>query len=66
VRFAVEHEFARTVSDVLARRSRALFLNAGQAQRLAPAVAQEMTALGIAHPDPASLVQLAKQYQTCP
>ncbi len=40
VRFAVRHEYARTVEDVLARRWRLLFLDAAEAGRLAPAVAQ--------------------------
>jgi glycerol-3-phosphate dehydrogenase len=39
VRFAVRHEFARTTTDVLARRSRLLFLDAAQAAEAAPAVA---------------------------
>jgi glycerol-3-phosphate dehydrogenase len=39
VRFAVRHEFARTTADVLARRSRLLFLDAAQAAEAAPAVA---------------------------
>ena len=39
VRFAVRHEYARTVEDVLARRSRQLFLDAAQAAAAAPAVA---------------------------
>jgi glycerol-3-phosphate dehydrogenase len=39
VRFAVRHEFARCTEDVLARRSRLLFLDAAQAATLAPAVA---------------------------
>ena len=38
VRFAARHEYARTVEDVLARRSRLLFLDARQAAALAPAV----------------------------
>jgi glycerol-3-phosphate dehydrogenase len=54
------------VSDVLARRSRALFLDAKQAEKLAPAVAEAMARLGIRDPDTASLVQLAQQYQSCP
>lgn len=37
VRFAARHEFARTVEDVLARRSRLLFLDAGLAASIAPA-----------------------------
>ena len=39
VRFAARHEYARTVEDVLARRSRLLFLDAALARTLAPAVA---------------------------
>lgn len=39
VRFAVRHEYARTVEDVLARRSRLLFLDAQQAAAVAPQVA---------------------------
>jgi glycerol-3-phosphate dehydrogenase len=39
VRFAVRHEYARSVEDVLARRSRLLFLDAREAARVAPAVA---------------------------
>jgi glycerol-3-phosphate dehydrogenase len=37
--WAVRHEMARTVEDVLARRCRALFLNAAAARSMAPAVA---------------------------
>ena len=40
VRFAARHEYARTVEDVLARRSRLLFLHAAAAQGAAPVVAQ--------------------------
>lgn len=39
VRFAVQHEFARTVEDVLARRSRWLFLDAAAAAGVADDVA---------------------------
>lgn len=39
VRFAVRHEYALTVEDVLARRSRLLFLDAALAMELAPALA---------------------------
>lgn len=39
VRFAVRYEYARTVEDILARRSRLLFLDARQAAALAPRVA---------------------------
>jgi glycerol-3-phosphate dehydrogenase len=40
--WAVRHEMARTVEDVLARRTRALFLNAQAAIRMAPRVAELM------------------------
>ena len=38
VRFAVRHEYARSVEDVLARRSRLLFLDAKLAHSLADSV----------------------------
>ncbi|HEY3119902.1 MAG TPA: FAD-dependent oxidoreductase [Vicinamibacteria bacterium] len=40
VAWAARHEMARTVDDVLARRTRALYLNARAAVAMAPAVAQ--------------------------
>ena len=40
VRFAVRYEYARTVEDVLARRSRLLFLDARLAMSVAPRIAQ--------------------------
>jgi glycerol-3-phosphate dehydrogenase len=40
--WAVRHEMARTVDDVLARRTRALVLDARAAIEMAPAVAQLM------------------------
>jgi glycerol-3-phosphate dehydrogenase len=40
--WSVRREMARTVEDVLARRTRALFLNAGAAREMAPAVAELM------------------------
>ncbi len=40
VRFAARFEYARTVEDVLARRSRQLFLNASEAASAGPAVSQ--------------------------
>jgi len=40
--WAVRHEMARTVDDVLARRTRALYLNARAAWEMAPLVAQRM------------------------
>lgn len=44
VYWAVRHEMARTVDDVLARRTRVLSLNARAAIRMAPAVARLMAA----------------------
>jgi glycerol-3-phosphate dehydrogenase len=40
--WAVRHEMARTIEDVLARRTRALFLNARAALEMAPTVAELM------------------------
>jgi glycerol-3-phosphate dehydrogenase len=40
--WAVRHEMARTLEDVLARRTRALFLNAQAARRMAPRVVELM------------------------
>jgi glycerol-3-phosphate dehydrogenase len=45
--WAVQHEMARTVEDVLSRRTRALLLNAKESRRIAPQVAAIMAkALG--------------------
>jgi glycerol-3-phosphate dehydrogenase len=47
VRWAVEHEMARTVEDVLSRRTRALLLDAKESIRICPEVARLMAeALG--------------------
>ena len=47
VLWAVQHEMARTVEDVLARRTRALLLDAKESIRICPEVARLMaTALG--------------------
>ena len=40
VKWAVEHEMARTVEDVLSRRTRALLLDARESIRIAPQVAK--------------------------
>ena len=42
--WAVRHEMARTVEDVLARRTRALFLNARASMNMAPRVASLLAA----------------------
>ncbi|MDO5625103.1 MAG: glycerol-3-phosphate dehydrogenase/oxidase [Pseudomonadota bacterium] len=52
VRFAARHEYARDVQDVLARRARLLFLDAAEAARAAPAVAEVLAAELAAQPGP--------------
>jgi glycerol-3-phosphate dehydrogenase len=44
VTWAARHEMARTLDDVLARRTRALYLNARAALEMAPAVARLLAA----------------------
>jgi glycerol-3-phosphate dehydrogenase len=43
--WAVQHEMARTVEDVLSRRTRALLLNARESRRIAPEVAAIMAGI---------------------
>lgn len=62
VRFAVRHEYARTVEDVLARRSRLLFLDAEAAGALGPRVAEILQDEGIAEPHAAAFSLLARQF----
>ena len=66
VRFAVEHEYACTVEDVLARRSRLLFLDARAARELAPLVAKTMEDCGVAAPRLAEFEALADKYLQVP
>jgi glycerol-3-phosphate dehydrogenase len=70
VRFAVRHEMAMTVEDVLARRSRLLFLDAAEAQRQAGAVAailaDELGSGFDAAASQASFEKLAAQYRHAP
>jgi glycerol-3-phosphate dehydrogenase len=66
--WAARQEMARTVEDVLARRTRALFLNARAAEAMAPAVARIMAGeLGWdatrQAAEAASFTELAKAYQ---
>ena len=66
--WATRHEMARTVEDVLARRTRALFLNARAATAMASEVGRLMgRELGWDAPQQASqvasFVELAKGYQ---
>jgi glycerol-3-phosphate dehydrogenase len=70
VRFAVRHEMAQSVEDVLARRCRLLFLDAAEAQRQAGAVAkilaEELGPGFDAAASQASFEALAQQYQRLP
>jgi glycerol-3-phosphate dehydrogenase len=65
VRFAVRFEYARTVEDILARRSRLLFLDAKLAKSLAGEVASLMREEGIVDPKVEAFNALADQY-VCP
>lgn len=66
VRFAARHEYARTVEDVLARRSRLLFLDAALARTLAAAVAELLAQETGVDPRLADFLALADQYLTLP
>lgn len=66
VRFAARYEYARTVEDVLARRSRLLFLDAGLAAELAPAVASVLEAETGQDPGIDAFLALCRQYATLP
>jgi glycerol-3-phosphate dehydrogenase len=68
--WAVREEMARTVEDVLARRTRALFLNAKAATRMVPRVAElmakELGRDGVWQKEQvAAFRELAKRYQVC-
>jgi len=62
VRFAVRYEYARTVEDVLARRSRWLFLDAKQAQMGAYSVAHILHEEGIKDPQLEDFLLKSRQY----
>jgi glycerol-3-phosphate dehydrogenase len=62
VRFAARHEYARTVEDVLARRSRLLFLDAALAARLGPVVGRLLREETGADPQEAAFAALAASY----
>jgi glycerol-3-phosphate dehydrogenase len=69
VRFAVRHEMARTVEDVLARRCRLLFLDAARAATLAQPVAtliEDELSRPAGSIDVQAFAVLARQYQTLP
>lgn len=62
VRFAVRHEYAMRVEDVLARRSRLLFLDAAAAAGLAARVEAILRQEGLQAPDAAGFEALAVKY----
>ncbi|WP_288254207.1 glycerol-3-phosphate dehydrogenase/oxidase [uncultured Hydrogenophaga sp.] len=62
VRFAVRCEHALTVEDVLARRWRALFLDAAQAERMAADVADILHEEGVADPRVDDFLNLTRRY----
>jgi glycerol-3-phosphate dehydrogenase len=66
VRFAVHHEYARTVEDVLARRSRLLFLDAALARQVAPKVAAILAQEVGAAPQIESFNALTSNYLSLP
>lgn len=66
VRFAVRFEYARTVEDVLARRSRLLFLDAAQARQTAAVVADILQDEKIADPGLTAFLTLCDQYLHIP
>jgi glycerol-3-phosphate dehydrogenase len=66
VRFAARYEYARTVEDVLARRSRLLFLDARLAQSLAADVAGLLQEENGTDPGLAAFLALCLDYQTLP
>ena len=66
VRFAARHEYARTVEDVLARRSRLLFLDAALARSLAPAVANLLQQENGIDAQLELFIKLCEQYLTVP
>jgi glycerol-3-phosphate dehydrogenase len=66
VRFAVRYEYARNVEDVLARRSRLLFLDARLAATIAPAVSAIIAEETGQDPGLNALITLAAHYTTLP
>jgi glycerol-3-phosphate dehydrogenase len=66
VRFAARHEYARTVEDVLARRSRLLFLDAALAAGLAAEVGDLLRQETGVDPQAAAFRELAASYLRMP
>ena len=66
VRFAARYEYASTVEDMLARRSRLLFLDARKAIALAPRIAALLQDELGADPQLEAFLTLAQQYLHIP
>jgi glycerol-3-phosphate dehydrogenase len=66
VRFAARHEWARTTEDVLARRSRLLFLDAAAAGAVAPEVARILHEETGTDPRLDDFLALSRRYLTLP
>jgi glycerol-3-phosphate dehydrogenase len=66
VRFAARFEYAITVEDMLARRSRCLFLDAQRAAELAPRVGAVLAEETGVDPQVECFQALARQYRTLP
>ena len=66
VRFAARYEYALTVEDVLARRTRILFLDAKLAARIAPRVAELLQEEAEIDPQLEQFMSLAAQYAHIP
>lgn len=66
VRFAARHEYARTVEDVLARRSRLLFVDAALAASLAAEVGNLLQEETGVDPQAAAFRELAQSYLRMP
>jgi glycerol-3-phosphate dehydrogenase len=66
VRFAARYEYARNVEDVLARRSRCLFLDAALAKSVAPKVAEILRQELAINPNLEEFQVLADEYGRCP
>ncbi len=66
VRFAARHEYARTVEDVLARRSRLLFLDARLASELAHRVGEILCQETGRDPEVAAFQDIAQKYLQLP
>ena len=66
VRFAARYEYARTVEDVLARRSRLLFLDAAMARTLAAEVSDLLQEETVVDPQLTDFLTLCDQYLRLP